>query len=415
MRFKATAHHLARIHGTEKLLLSALRWAGLILALAPLAYYLLAIYCAWDYFREVVRAPSARSSFTPPVSILKPVRGVDRDAYENFATFCRQDYPRFEILFAVAAPDDPIVSVIRKLQQDFPDVAIRLITGVEQVGANPKLNNLARLAHEARHDLLVISDSDVRTSRDYLRQVAARFEDPMVGCVTAFFRGTTEGTLGAELEALVLSTETVPNALVARKIEGKVQFAFGWTMATTKAHLASIGGFEQMLNYHSDDFELGNRIAARGLKIELLRAPVEMVFPRESFATYLRHELRWAIGLRNVRPAGYVGLFLTFGLPWTVLAAAIAPSPACALGYVTAYLVLRLGQVWLTGAWGLNDSVTRRSWWLTPFRDALNFLVWIAGFFTSKIVWRGIPYRVQKGQLVPITDSPQSGSSVARN
>src|SRR5581483_867572 len=167
----------------------------------------------------------------------------------------------------------------RKLQQDFPEVPVRLITGIEQLGANRKLNSLARLAREARYDLLVISDSDVRATPGYLRRVAARFADPAVGTVTAFFRGVTAGSLGAELDALV-----------ARKIEGKVQFAFGWTMATTKAHLASIGGFESMVNHHSDDFELGNRIAARGLKIELLPAPVEMIFPHESFGDFLRHE-----------------------------------------------------------------------------------------------------------------------------
>lgn len=386
-------------------MLSALRWIVLILALAPFAYYLLATYCAWDYFREVRRAPSPDSSFTPPASILKPVRGVDRDACENFASFCKQDYPQYEVLFAVADSDDPVIPLIRKLQGEFPDVSIRLIVGVEQLGANRKLNNLARLAREASYDLLAISDSDVRTTPDYLRQVAARFADPGVGAVTAFFRGRTEGSLGAQLEALVLSTETVPNALVARKMEGKVQFAFGWTMATTKAYLASIGGFESMANYHSDDFELGNRIAARGLKIELLPAPVEMIFPREPFGDYLRHELRWAIGLRNVRPAGYVGLLLTFGLPWTILAVALAPSAGWALGFAASYLFLRFSQVWLTGVWGLQDSVTRKGWWLTPFRDAINFLIWIAGFFTSTIHWRGVPYKVKKGLLVPVSSS----------
>ena len=380
-----------------------LRWILLIVACAPFAYYLLVLYCAWDYFSELQPAKTSLPAYTPPVSILKPVRGLDRCAYENFASFCRQDYPQFEVLFAVADEHDPVVPLIEQLQRDFPGVAVRLIVGVEQLGANRKLNNLARLSREARYDILVISDSDVRTSAGYLRQIASRFDDPSVGLVTAFFRSATEGSLGAELEALVLSTETVPNALVARKIERKVQFAFGWTMATTKAHLASIGGFESMVDYHSDDFELGNRIAARGLRIELLAAPVEMIFPRETFFSYLRHELRWAIGLRNVRPAGYVGLLLTYGLPWSLFAAALAPSRWLALAYLASYFALRYAQVWLTGAWGLHDPVTRRSWWLVPFRDAINFLVWIAGFFTSRISWRGVPYRVKNGLLVPVS------------
>ncbi len=383
--------------------LHAFRWIVLIAALAPLAYYLLAIYCAAVYFREVQRATAPQNDFAPPVSVLKPVRGVDEDAYANFASFCKLDYPTYEILFAVADADDPVLPVLKRLQAEFPARRIRVITDVPQLGANRKLNNLAKLAQQAQYDILVISDSDVRVAKDYLRLVAANFADPQVGVVTAFFRGMTRGSLGAELEALVLATETVPNALVARKLEGKVQFAFGWTMATTKEHLRSIGGFEDMVNVHSDDFELGNRVAARGLKIALLPVPVEMIFAPESFGQYLRHELRWAIGLKNVRPVGYWGLLFTFGLPWTIAAVALAPTLRSAIGYAGAYLLLRLGQVWLIGAWGLNDPVTRKSWWLTPFRDLVNFLVWIAGFFNDRIEWRGVSYRVKKGMLEPVS------------
>jgi ceramide glucosyltransferase len=380
--------------------LAAFRWAILLVALAPLAYYLLAIYCCWDYFRRAHRREVLPDFGLPPVSILKPVRGIDPAAYENFASFCRQNYPEYEILFAVADADDPVLSVIERLRKDFPDSHIRLIQDVPQLGPNRKLNNLAALSRAASHEILAISDSDVRVDSLYLRRIAAKFANPNVGAVTAFFRGIAQGGLGAQLEALVLSTETVPNALVARKIEGKVQFAFGWTMATTKTQLKAIGGFEDMVSVHSDDFELGNRIAARGLTIELLPEPVDMIFPRESMFTFLRHELRWAIGLRNVRPIGYWGLLFTFGLPWTVLAVFAAPTLGCALGYATSYLILRLAQVWLTGAWGLDDPVTRRYWWLTPFRDVINFGVWFVGFFTSKIEWRGIKYKVKKGKLV---------------
>jgi ceramide glucosyltransferase len=374
-------------------------WRDLLLLVAtcPLFYYIAAMLAAFRFFRR--ERDRIVPKFAPPVSVLKPVRGVDDDAYANFASFCRVDYPFYEILFAVADTDDPVLPLLDRLRREFPAAAIRVVSDVPQLGANRKLNNLAKLSKEAKYDVLVISDSDVRVAPDYLRQVSSRFSDPQVGLVTSFFRGVTRGSVGAELEALVLATETVPNALVAREIEGKVQFAFGWTMATTKEHLGLIGGFEAMVNVHSDDFELGNRIAARGLKIELLAAPVEMVFAPEPFVQYLRHEMRWAIGLRNVRPVGYVGLLLTFGLPWTIAAMWLAPTTGCAAGYAVAYLVLRLSQVWLTGWWGLRDEVTRRSWWLTPFRDLVNFAVWLAGFFRNKIEWRGISYRVKKGML----------------
>ena len=391
--------------------LHLLRWAVLITALGPLVYYALATWCAWDFFRRVRRSLPPASIHTPPASVLKPVRGVDREAYENFASFCRLDYPEYEIIFAVSDADDPVIPLIEKLQRDFPSRQIRLLTGIPQLGPNRKVNNLCRLAQEARYDLLVINDSDVRVEPNYLREVAAPFADPQLGAATSFFRGVVEGGVAAQLEALALSTETVPNALVARKMEGKVQFAFGWTMATTKRHLAAIGGFEAMVQHHADDFEFGHRIAALGLRIELLRTPVWMVFPRVTMQEFLQHELRWAIGLRNVRPLGYAGLLLTHGLPWAVLAAALAPTPSIAVAYLAAYLLLRLLQVWTVGVWGLDDPVTRKSLWLVPLRDALNFAVWIAGFFASKICWRGVEYRVKQGLLIPVSPAKSAPRS----
>lgn len=389
------------------MVLHAIRWVVLIAALVPSAYYLIAIYCQWDYFREMRKPAREESDFLPPASVLKPVRGVDDDAYANFASFCRLDYPEYEILFAVADADDPVLPLLQKLQAEFPHRAIRVITGVPQLGANRKLNNLARLSQEACHDLLVISDSDIRVAPDYLRRVAAPLANPRVGLVTAFFRGITRGSLGAQLEALVLSAETVPNALVARKMEGKVQFAFGWTIATTKEHLRAIGGFESMVNVHSDDFEFGNRIANRGLEIVLLPSPVDMIFAPESLRQFLAHEMRWAIGLKNVRPLGYLGLLFTFGLPWTIAAMLLAQGGSWAVGYLAIYLVLRLNQVWLAGAWGLQDPVTRKSWWLIPLRDAINFAVWVIGFFRNRIVWRGVSYRVKKGMLHSVAGGVQ--------
>lgn len=386
------------------MLLTSLQWLVLLLALAPFVYYLVCIYCIYAFFSKNARPPSP-GAFAPPISILKPVRGVDREAYENFASFCRQDYPEYEVLFAVADVDDPAIRIIVRLIRNFPERSIRLLVGAPPLGANSKVNKLCRLVREAKYDLLVMNDSDVRVDRNYLRDVAAPFAKPEVGAATTFYRGMAEGSIAAKLEGLALATETVPNALVARQMEGKVQFAFGWTMATTKQHLAQIGGFEAMANHHSDDFELGNRIAAQGLSIEFVRHPVWMVFPKETIREYLRHELRWAIGLRNVRPAGYFGLALTFGMPWAVLAAVASPSLGIAAGYLLAYMVLRLGQTWAAGVWGLGDPLTRKNLWLVPLRDALNFVVWTTGCFSSKIKWRGLDFQVKKGLLIPLVST----------
>jgi ceramide glucosyltransferase len=385
--------------------LLTLRMVVLVLAAAPLVYYLLSLYCVVDYFRMVRRLPARKDEFAPPASILKPVRGVDLEAYENFASYCELNYPEYEMIFAVADRNDPAIPVIEKLQRDFPDRQIRLVTSIERLGENNKVNNLVRLVKEAKYDLLVMADTDVRVGRDYLREVAGPFADPAVGGVTSFYRCAGGGTLAADLDMLGMSTDSVPNALVARKLEGKVQFAFGWTMATTKKHLAEIGGWEAMVDYNSDDFELGNRIARQGYRIELMREPVWMVFPKETLSEYLTHDLRWSIGLRNVRPVGYAGMLFTHGLPWAILAAVAAGSAGwtgVAALYLAGYLVLRVSVALVAGRWGLGDTIVTPRLWLVPLRDAISAVIWAMGFFSDKIKWRGLEYRVKKRLLVPV-------------
>jgi ceramide glucosyltransferase len=392
--------------------LSMLRLAVLVLAAGPLVYYLLSLYCIIEYFLTLRRSPPRDDSFAPPVSILKAVRGVDHDAYENFASFCRLDYPAYELVFAMADPHDPVIPLIEKLQCDFPNRAIRFVTDVPRVGENDKVNSLCRLVKEARQDLLVMSDSDVRVERTYLRDVVAPFADAGVGAVTSFYRCAGGGTLAADLDMLGMCMDSVPSALVARKLEGKVQFAYGWTMATTKERLAEVGGWEAMANHHSDDFELGNRIAGKGHRVELMREPVWMVFPRQTFKGFLRHELRWAIGLRNVRPAGYAGMIFAHGLPWTVLAACVAAASGrteLAVLFIVAYLVLRIGLAYAAGVWGLRDDKIASKLWLAPVHDAVIAVVWFAGFFTDKILWRGLEFHVRNRLLEPAGDTEATG------
>jgi ceramide glucosyltransferase len=385
-----------------------LRLAVLGLAAGPLVYYLLSLYCTIEYFRGLRRLPPRDDSFAPPVSILKPVRGVDPGAYENFASYCWLDYPEYELVFAMADPHDPVIPVIEKLQKDFPGRTIRFVTDVARVGENNKVNSLCRLVKEARYELLVMTDSDVRVPRDYLREAVAPFADWRVGAVTCFYRCAGGGTIAADLDMLGMCMDSVPSALVARWLEGKIQFAFGWTMATTKTRLAEIGGWEAMANHHSDDFELGNRIASKGHRVELMREPVWMVFPREKFSDFFRHEFRWAIGLRNVRPSGYAGMIFTHGLPWAVLAAVVAATSGwagTAAAFVAAYLALRLGLAYAAGVWGLQDRNIASKLWLAPVRDLISAAVWFAGFFTNRITWRGLEYRVRNRLLEPIRDA----------
>jgi len=385
-------------------LLFAARLCLLLMAAAPLVYYLLSLLCVLEFFRRGRPGKAIAGGYAPPVSILKPVRGMDRGAYENFASFCSLDYPEYEILFAVADDDDPVIPIIDQLKKDFPNRSIQLITRIPQLGANRKVNSLCTLVAHAKYDLLVMSDSDVRVEPDYLYGVVTPFADSRVGAVTALCRCLPANSLSSRLKALGLAIDSVPAALVARKIEGKVQFAFGWTMATTRVHLAEIGGWEAMANHHSDDFEFGNRIARRGYRVELLREPVGMVLPAESFRQYLQSELRWAIGLRNVRPAGYWGVALTHALPWSLLgflAARAAHWPMLAWAYPVAYLLLRLGLT-QTVTKSLNEPGAVRDFWLVSLRDVISFILWLAAFFSHTITWRECDYRVKNGVLIPL-------------
>ena len=389
---------------------TSLRWAILALALGPLLYYLVGIYSAWRFFRVAHRVQNnsvgdnpvaATLEIVAPISVLKPVRGLDPNAYENFASFCRQDYPQFEILFAVSDACDPVVPILHKLIADFPDRPIRVIVVEERLGPNSKVSNLCRLVREARHDLLVITDSDVRVEPGYLRSVAEMFRDPKVGGVTALYRGVDNLQFVAAMDCVGSSAAFCGAALVARELEG-VKFMMGSTMATTKRHLAEIGGFEPMVDLHSDDYELGRRIADRGYRIELLPEPVWMAFPSQTLSAYLRHELRWAIGIRNIRPGGHFGMLFTHGLPWAIAAALVAPSTAIATVYLSAYFVLRFAMAWTVGVWGLRDPILRRRFWLLPVRDLLSFFVWLASFGMNQIEWRGAAFTLDKGRMVPV-------------
>jgi ceramide glucosyltransferase len=378
-----------------------------LFALGPLVYYALALITAISYIHSRKRASLSGRAFLPPASILKPVRGLDHCAYENFASFCRLDYPEYEVVFCVSDAQDPAIPVVEKIQRDFPERQIRLLIGAHEAGASSKVNKLCRLAREAKYDLLVISDSDVRVSPNYLRDVATPFEDSGVGAVTALFRSDVAGSLGATLDGVGSGVEFATAALLAQWLEG-IRFTLGATMATTKARLSEIGGFEAIRNHYVDDYELGSRIAALGYSIRLAQDPVLLVYPRETLRQFIQHELRWTIGLRNVRAGGHAAVAFTFGLPWTILAAAVAPSQAVAALYILSYLILRYSVYAVVGIWALDDPVARRWWILAPVRDAIHFGVWVASFFSSRICWRGVEFQVKRGLLIPVTNGRET-------
>jgi len=383
--------------------ISLWRAAVLLIACVPLAYYVAATLAAVQFFSR--ERKKTLGSYTPPVSVLKPVRGVDFASYENFKSFCLQNYPEYEILFCVNDLDDAAVPLIRTLAEEFPQRSIRLLSNAAQIGSNRKVNNMALLAREAKYELLVQSDGDVRVGANYLREVAARFEQVETGVVSCFYRGVTQKNVWAEMEALGVATDFSAGVLVAAWMEG-VTFALGASAATTKMWLHKIGGYETLANVLADDYEIGNRVAKAGGRVMLSREVVETMYPALTFGKFWQHQMRWARTVRLCRPASYVGLLFTHGLPFAIAGAVATRSAAGALLFMAAYVVLRLTMARTAGVWGLRDETARRKWWMLPLRDLLQFAVWVGSFFSDRIVWGDAEFKLSKnGEMVAIRNA----------
>jgi ceramide glucosyltransferase len=377
----------------------------LLLALVPFCYYLAGTVAAIRFFLR--ERSKSLPDFAPPVSLLKPVCGIDFATHENFTSFCLQDYPEYEILFCVNELTDPAVPLIHQVMAEHPERRIRLLSGAQQIGSNRKVNNLVILTRAAQYEILVQSDGDVRVGPQYLREVVAPFADSSVGAVSCFYRGIAQANLGAELEAVGAASDFFAGALVADWKEG-VTFALGASVATTKTWLKRIGGYESLANLLADDYELGNRIHKAGGKVLLCRESVWTMYPVQTFKSFWQHQVRWARTVRLCRPLAFLGLLFTHGLPWTLLAAALAPNLTIAAGYLAAYAVSRFLVAWTVGVWGIGDQVVSRKFWLIPLRDAVYFVVWLASFASNRVTWGGSQFELKNGLMVEVPAKPNS-------
>jgi len=380
----------------------SIRHVLLAIAAIPFIYYLIALFSSWQFFRRIPRRNASDRSFTPPVSNLKPIRGLDPDAYENFASFCRQDYPDYELLFCVGEEDDPAVPILQKLVRDFPERRIRVLFGSGGRGSNDKVVKLARLVSEAQHEVVVISDSDVRVQPDYLRTVVAPLDDPKVGAVTCFYVPIEDKNFTESLQTIGMFSDFYAGILVARQLDG-VKFALGPTIATTRTRLAGFGGYGAIDNRPADDLLVGRLIAEQGYEVELLPYTILTVADYHSLRDLLHKRLRWVVVMRHMRPWGHLGLLLTQGLPWSLAAIAIRPTAGVALGYLGTYLGLRFAMTWVVGIWGLKHDELWKKLGMIPVWDAVAFVIWLTSFTRNSIRWRDGEYYIRDGRLVPAT------------
>lgn len=385
---------------TARLLLEVVAAMG---TAGSLFFYLLSALGVAGFLRDVRKPRPLSAGPLPPVSILKPLKGVDPEVWESFCSHCEQDYSQFQIVFGVSDPADPAIAVVRRLQAKYPHVPIELIQCERALGTNIKVSNLVQMLPAARHDVLLVNDSDIRVAPDYLRKVIAPLAEDAVGLVTCLYRGIGSPTLGSRLEALGISTDFVPGVLSARLLEKGLHFGLGSTLAFRRCDLEAIGGFETLLDYLADDYELGRRIAATGKRVELSGATVATFLPAYTVRQFVEHQLRWSRTIRASRRWGYAGLIFTFGLPWTLLELLASRGAAWAWALFAVTLAARFGIGMVTAAAALSDRQAIRNIFLLPFRDLIAPLVWAASFTGNRIYWRGDIFTLKDGRLTKVS------------
>jgi ceramide glucosyltransferase len=357
----------------------------LAMVAGSVVYSVLVMIAAVSY--KSVRPPVLVNA--EPISILKPLSGVELGLEPNLRTFFEQDYPAFEILFAVRSAEDGAATIVRKLQLEYPSVPSRLLITGEPTYANAKVFSLQQMMDAATRDLLVMSDSDIRVTTDMLRTVAAEFQKPGLGIATCPYRAIPGASVWSRLEATGMNTDFWGSALVARMVEG-MKFAVGPTIAARKSALTAIGGFERLKDYLAEDFVMGKLAAAAGYGVILSSYVLEHHIGSSSLQENVAHRLRWARSTRRSRPAGYVGQIFTMSLPWTAALVAVRPdwwelaAVSVIARFVSAYCVS--GHV----------LRTKLNWLLLPVEDLVAFIFWAAGFFGNTIAWRGRRYCLQR-------------------
>jgi ceramide glucosyltransferase len=366
--------------------------------LAAIAYYVVSIFAAFHFFSE---PEDHQSCDLLPVTVIIPLCGVDAGAYENYASFCRQDYPEYQIVFGVRDPHDPSVPIVRKLITDFPGRDIELLISRETIGENLKVSNLQNMLGRARHELLVIADSDIRVGSDYLRSIVPPLLGEQVGLVTCPYRAAKAENPAAVLEAIGITAEFQPGVLVARVLGG-IRFAMGATMAITKAKLQSIGGFQAIADYLADDFQLGNLISEAGYEVHLSHYVVQTVLEPAGFFGMIKHQIRWARGIRVCRPMGYLGLVLTYGTVLALLGVIADHGSGRSVLLLSLTVAVRLLMAWIIGVHWLGDGILRKHIWLIPVRDVLSFLIWCLSLAGTRVEWRGGVFQIgHGGKIMP--------------
>ncbi len=358
--------------------------------------------------RQLSRAPD--DARLPPVSVLKPVHGLEAQLKQNIESFFRQDYPDYEILFAADEADDAALEVVREVCARYPQIRTRiLVTGTPW--PNPVVYAFHCMSEAAAHEILVTTDSDVEVDPSYLREIVAPLLDPQVGMVTCLYRGKNVGGFFSGLTAIGMSVEMTAGVLVANLLEG-MKFGLGPTTVVRKDSLASIGGYSALRDYIAYDFAIGNLIAKAGYRVVLSAHVINHVVNQKSFRHMWQNQLRWAQTTRYSRPKGHFGSGLIFAMPYGLLgliAAGLLGQWGLGIILLGVALLNRLAEAWLIGWTVVRDPQIWRAAWLYPLRDLLGFAIWFASYLKLRYVWRDSRFEL-KGTRIALRQSSSNRS-----
>ena len=376
----------------------AVQFVVALLTLSGIVYGVIALASARTFERDAKKR--VVSGFAPGVSILKPVKGVDPRMYAGFVSHCRQQYAgEIELLFGVRSLEDAAVADVARLRVEHPDISIRLVECPLVLGANGKVSSLAQMLPQARFEHVVVNDSDIVVSPLYLQKVMEPFADEAVGLVTVPYIGLAAKSLWSKLEALGISTDFMAGVFTARKLENGIRFGLGSTLATTRTALAKIGGFEALVDQLADDYELGARLAAVGYRVELVHEVVATTVPAYTLRGFCEHQLRWSRSTRDSRRVGYIGLGVTYVLPWALACVLASGGALWSFSLLSLALLVRVSVALSVGVGILRDGQVLRDIWLLPLRDCFGLFFWAWSYASDVVVWRGERFRLKRGML----------------
>ncbi|HEY8516819.1 MAG TPA: bacteriohopanetetrol glucosamine biosynthesis glycosyltransferase HpnI [Candidatus Binatia bacterium] len=379
----------------------------LLLVAVATGYQLFSLVCAWAFARwqrRELSRPLPTDDALPGVTLLKPLCGAVPETYDNLANSCMLDYPKLQVVFGVADADDPAIAIVKRLKRDFPMVDIELVVSPERIGSNAKISNLHNMLKRAKHDVLLIADSDIRAPRDYLRRIVPYLDQPKAGLVTCLYRASEGRTLAHRLEALFINTDFGPMVTVARQVE-RMTYAFGATICIRRKVLEEIGGFAAVADHLADDYQIGNLAVQRGYDVVLAPVVVETVLDLDRLSEVAKHQLRWARTYRVCRPASYLATVVTHSTLWATAYLLAAGATAGAWAVFGAAVGIRMLAAGIIADRILGVQRIWRQLWLVPAKDLFISAIWATAFLGNRVHWGSADFEVTPdGRMVTLAD-----------